>query len=319
MKKIAFLTAFVIAAITNCWAQESEVAIECHWGNISATLTTPEAGGDTAIVIVAGSGPTDRNGNSSMQLTTDCYKMLSEELSAEGFAVLRYDKRAIGRSPIPMTDIPDLTLDDYVDDAMQCVEYLRDMGYKRVFIAGHSEGGLIALIAANRGIAAEGLILLAAPGYPMDEILHTQLSAQLMPIYAELLAKSDDILRRLKAGERVAMEEIPLELISLFNPTVQPFLINCMQYDPQQLAKECTLPMLSITGGNDIQVSVDNGEAIARNATNGKHITFDNMTHVLKDWSSKNQMEQMYNVYTNAKLQLTTGLTSTIAEFINNI
>lgn len=319
MKKIVILAALVIATITHCWAGESEVTIKCHWGNISATLATPDNGSDTAIVIVAGSGPTDRNGNSSMQLVTDCYKSLSNELVAEGFAVLRYDKRAIGRSPIPATDIPNLILDDYVDDAIECIDYLRDMGYKRVFIAGHSEGGLIALIAANRNAKVDGLILLAAPGYPMDEILHTQLSAQLMPMYAGLLAKSDDIIRSLKAGEMVAIEEVPTELMSLYHPTIQPFLINSMQYDPATLAKGCSVPMLIITGGNDIQVSVDNGEVIAQNAPKAKHITFDKMTHVLKDWSSKNQMDQLINVYNNPQRPLTEGLTTTIAEFINNL
>ena len=319
MKKIAILALFILTTITHCWAGEEEVTIKCHWGNISATLATPDNGSDTAIVIVAGSGPTDRNGNSSMQLVTNCYQSLSNELVAEGFAVLRYDKRAIGRSPIPTADIPNLILDDYVDDAIQCVDYLHTMGYKRVIIAGHSEGGLIALIAANRSVAAKALVLLAAPGYPMDEILHTQLSAQLMPMYAGLLAKSDDIIRRLKAGERVAIEEVPAELMSLYHPTIQPFLINSMQYDPATLAKESTLPMLIITGGNDIQVSVDNGEVIAQNAPNAKHIIFDKMTHVLKDWSSNNQMDQLINVYNNPQRPLTEGLTTTISEFINNL
>lgn len=319
MKKIVILAALVIATITHCWAGESEVTIKCHWGNISATLATPNIDSDTAIVIVAGSGPTDRNGNSSMQLVTDCYKALSEELVAEGFAVLRYDKRAIGRSPIPAEDIPNLILDDYVDDAIQCVDYLHDIGYKRVLIAGHSEGGLIALIAANRGVDVDGLILLAAPGYPMDEILRTQLSAQLMPIYAGLFAKADKIICRLKAGERVDIEEVPTELMSLFHPTVQPFLISCMQYDPATLAKGYSAPMLVITGGNDIQVSTDNGEIIARNAPNAKHMTLDKMTHVLKDWSSRNQMDQLLNVYNNPQRPLTEGLTTTIVEFINNL
>lgn len=319
MKRIAILTVLIITTITHCWADEVDVTIKCHWGNISATLATPNIDSDTAIVIVAGSGPTDRNGNSSMQLVTDCYKALSKELVAEGFAVLRYDKRAIGRSPIPAEDIPNLILDDYVDDAIQCVDYLHDMGYKRVLIAGHSEGGLIALIAANRSVDVDGLILLAAPGYPMDEILRTQLSAQLMPIYAGLFAKADKIICRLKAGERVDIDEVPAELMALFNPTVQPFLINSMQYDPATLAKECSLPMLIITGGNDIQVSVDNGEVIAHNAPNAKHITFNEMTHVLKDWSSRDQMAQLINVYNNPQRPLTNGVTTTIVEFINNL
>ncbi|MBR5770975.1 MAG: hypothetical protein IKY20_05380, partial [Alistipes sp.] len=89
-------------------AQQREVVVECEWGNISATIDMPEEGGDTAVLIVAGSGPTDRNGNSGAGLNTFCYKMLGEVLAESGYAVMRYDKRGIGGSPIPAEDVPNL-------------------------------------------------------------------------------------------------------------------------------------------------------------------------------------------------------------------
>ena len=320
MKRLTILVVLLLSVtILSAQTTETEVDIKCDWGTLSATLAKPEAGSDTAIVIVAGSGPTDRNGNSALNLNTYCYKLLSDALVEDGYAVVRYDKRAIGQSVIPMEDIPNLLFDDYVDDVEVVVNYLRSEGFGRVIIAGHSEGGLIALVVANRGVKVDGLVLLAAPGYPMDQILRTQLRAQLMPQYMALMLQADVILRSLKAGKPYPDEKIAKELLSLFHSSVQPFIINTMQYDPQQLAKGVECPMLVVCGGNDIQVSPDNGEVIAKAAPNAQLVVFENMTHVMKDWASEDRLEQVVNVYVNSQLPLTEGLTSTISQFIANI
>lgn len=302
-------------------AVEQDVQIECKWGNLSATLAEPEAGSDTAIVIVAGSGPTDRNGNSALNLNSYCYKLLSDELVARGFAVLRYDKRAIGRSVIAQELIPNLVFDDFVDDAAECVKYLRGRGFKRVIMAGHSEGGLISLVVATQRKEAvlDGVVLLCAPGYSMDVILRQQLSAQLMPSYMGLMFMADTIITKLKRGDSVAEKDIPKELLSLFHPVVQPFLISNMQYDPEALARGCELPMLVVTGGNDIQVSVDNGTRIVAAAPNAKHLTFEKMTHVLKDFGSKDRVEQLMGIYVNSQAPITDGVTASIAEFVMQV
>ena len=77
--------------------------------------------------------------------------------------------------------------------------------------------------------------------------------------------------------------------------------------------------MLVVCGGNDIQVSPDNGEVIAKAAPNAQLVVFENMTHVMKDWASEDRLEQVVNVYVNSQLPLTEGLTSTISQFIANI
>ena len=320
MKRLTILLALLLST-TMLFAQtsEREVDLKCDWGELSATLAVGEAGSDTAVVIVAGSGPTDRNGNSALNLNTYCYKLLSDALVEDGYAVVRYDKRAIGQSTIPMEDVPSLLFDDYVDDVEVVVNYLRSEGFERVVIAGHSEGGLIALVVANRGVKVDGLVLLAAPGYPMDQILRTQLQAQLMPQYMALMLQADVVLRSLKAGKPYPDEKIAKELLPLFHSSIQPFLINNMQYDPQQLAKGVECPMLVVCGGNDIQVSRDNGEVIAKAAPNAKLLVFENMTHVMKDWATNDRLEQLVSVYVNSQLPLTEGLTSAISQFIANI
>ena len=301
-------------------AQQREVVVECEWGNISATRDMPDAGRNTAVLIVAGSGPTDRNGNSGAGLNTYSYKMLGETLAHSGYAVMRYDKRGIGGSPIPAEDIPSLVFEDYIDDARACAKFLRAEGFERVIVAGHSEGGLIALqLAAEEACCLDGVVLLCAPGYNMAEILNFQLSQQLVPAYMGLMVKSTAIINSLKAGRMVAQEDIPAELMSLFHPTVQPFIISNMRYEPTELAAKCRVPMLIVSGGRDIQVSVSNGERLHGANPAAEHRIFENMTHVLKDADTSDRMMQIMSIYTNANLAITEALAPAIVEFINNI
>lgn len=301
-------------------AQQREVVVECEWGNISATIDMPDAGSNTAVLIVAGSGPTDRNGNSGAGLNTYSYKMLGEALAESGYAVMRYDKRGIGGSPIPAEDIPSLVFEDYIDDARACAKFLRAEGFERVVVAGHSEGGLIALqLAAEEACCLDGVVLLCAPGYNMAEILNFQLSQQLVPAYMGLMVKSTAIINSLKAGRMVAQEDIPAELMSLFHPTVQPFIISNMRYEPTELAAKCRVPMLIVSGGRDIQVSVSNGERLHGANPAAEHRMFENMTHVLKDADTSDRMMQVMGIYTNANLAITETLAPAIVEFINNI
>lgn len=319
MMRLLLSIVAMVSAIFSGLAQEREVVIACDWGDISATLSTPVEGSDVAVLIVAGSGPTDRNGNSGQALNTYAYKMLSDELVNGGVAVLRYDKRAIGRSTLndPAT-IPNLVFDDFVDDAVRCVDYLRGEGFKRVIVAGHSEGGEIALHMALRDdVVVDGLVLLCCPGFSMDQILTAQLSAQLVPQYMGLMATATNIMKRIKRGETVPVESIPQELISLFHPSVQRFLCSSMAFDPAELMSRVEQPTLIISGGRDIQVSKSNAERLIAKAKNGTHRHFEQMTHILKDADTNDRIQQLLGVYTNANLALTEGVSDTILDYIN--
>ena len=316
--KALYVMLFLLCA-TVASAAEREVEVVCDWGKISATLCVPDGGAKTAVVIVAGSGPTDRNGNSGYNLTTWAYKLLSDELVEQGYAVLRYDKRGIGLSTMDMSKASELTFDDYVDDARRCVDFLRSEGFERVVVAGHSEGGTIALCLASEGCGVDGITLLSAPGYAIDAILMRQLSAQLMPQYMGLMVTATDIIQRIKRGEEVPLERIPKELISLFHPSVQRFLATSMAYDPAELMAKVECPVLIISGGRDIQVSVDNGERLAASSKGAKHRIFPNMSHVLKDAESGDRIEQLVSVYVNSQLPLTEGLSTAITDFLATI
>lgn len=317
MRKFFVVILLQMAFATLALAQEREVSIAAEWGSISATLALPDEGVTTAALIVAGSGPTDRNGNSSLQLNTYAYKMLSDELVEGGFAVLRYDKRGLPLSAAPTELMLNVVFSDYVDDAALCVDYLRDMGYDRVVVVGHSEGGQIALELALRSeLGVDGVVLLSAAGYPMETILMRQLSAQLMPSYVGLMVAATDIIQRLKRGENIAEESIPKELLSLFHPAVQPFVRSNLTTDPQELISRVEQPALIISGGRDIQVSVDNAERLVERAKRGKHISFENMCHTLKDTATSDRIEQLMSVYINSQLPLSDGLAAAVVEFM---
>ena len=318
MKKLLLSIMMMASAICAATAQEREVIIACDWGDIYATLNTPVDGSDVAVLIVAGSGPTDRNGNSGSSLKAYTYKMLSDNLVKGGIAVLRYDKRAIGSSRVnDPTTIPNVVFEDFVDDAARCVDFLRGEGFKRVVVAGHSEGGEIALhLALREDVVVDGLVLLCCPGYPMDQILSAQLSAQLVPQYLGLMVTATTLMQRIKAGEMVPVESIPQELLSLFHPSVQPFLCSSMAFDPAELMSRVEQPTLVISGGRDIQVTKENAERLMAGAKCGEHIHFEQMTHILKDADTNDRIQQLVSVYVNANLPLTEGLSEAIVKFV---
>lgn len=310
-----------VLSVGLAYGAEEEVVVETPWGLLSATLSSPEQGSDVVALLVAGSGPTDRNGNSGYGLNSWCYKMLSDELVEKGVAVMRYDKRGVGQSRLnDPTSVGDVLFEDFVDDASACVAYLRSRGFERVVVIGHSEGGEIAQhLALRDDVAIDCIVLLCSPGYSMDSILLTQLSAQLVPHHIGLMVTATNIINAIKRGESVAEERVPKELMSLFHPSVQKFLHSSMAFDPQRLMAEITLPALIVSGGRDVQVSVDNGQRLMEVAQRGRYANFENMCHVLKDAPSSDRVEQLMGVYTNSQQPLSQGLSKTIADFITNI
>jgi hypothetical protein len=151
----------------------------------------------------------------------------------------------------------------------------------------------------------------------MAEILNYQLSQQLVPVYMGLMVKSTNIISSLKVGKMVAQEDIPSELIGLFHPMVQPFLISNMRYEPTELAAQCRVPMLIVSGGRDVQVSLANGKRILEAQPAAEHVVFENMTHVLKDADTSDRVMQVMSIYTNANLSLTEALAPSISKFLN--
>src|SRR5688572_16843087 len=150
---------------------------------IPGTLVHPASGKGPGLLLLAGNGPTDRDWNSPLLPGKNgSARLLAEALAARGMTVLRFDKAYSGRNPgVP---IADLTLDTYRDEASAALDLLRsrpEVDPARVFVAGHSEGGIHATrLAESRGDRIRGLILISAPGRSMREILEVQLQQNVL-------------------------------------------------------------------------------------------------------------------------------------------
>jgi len=293
-------------------AAEEPMVLRTAGCELQGTLLAPDNASRTVALIIAGSGPTDRNGNNNMGMKTEAYHLLADSLAAHGYASLRYDKRGIAASATPDITEEQLTFEAYIEDAVAWAEQLAaDPRFDRVVLLGHSEGALIALAAAKRTDAVCGVATLAGPGEPLDATLRRQLAQQPEAIRKECCA----ILDTLKSG-RMAAQPSPA-LYALFRPSVQPYLISQLKYDPAEEARTLTKPLLIIQGTTDIQIPVDNADRLAAAAPDARKVIIEGMNHVLKCCESTSTQAQMF-VYINDTIALAPGLTETLAGFLGS-
>ena len=310
----------LLAAPLAATAAERPVQLARDFGTLYGTLRTPDDGASTVVLLVAGSGPTDRDGNNPLGVGAGTYKLLAEALDEAGIASLRYDKRAIGSSRLDdASTLADLTFDMYVDDAAALADYLAGEGFGRVVVAGHSEGALIALCAAQRTGSIAAGVSLAGTAYPIDEVLRIQLARQLAPARMDLLVEAEEILARLRQGERVDMTYRARELQPLFNASVQRFLITQMRHDPQREIRAVACPVLVVGGDNDLQVPADHAEALATAQPRARKVVVAGMTHTLKHSDDRTLAGQIRTVYADASLPLAEGLVEPIVAFIGGL
>lgn len=300
-------------------AGERPWRLDRDFGTLFGSLRTPDAGSGTAVLLIAGSGPTDRDGNSPLGVGAATYRLLAEALEEAGIASLRYDKRAIGASRLEdPSRLDSLRFEEYIDDAAACAEALRAEGFRRVVLAGHSEGSLIAFAAARR-CGADAVVSLSGAGYPLDEVLLTQLAVQLIPARIDLYMEAQRIVARLKQGERVEMTYRPRELYALFNPGVQPFLISQMQYDPCREVRALTVPVLLVGGDNDLQIKPDNLDALAAAQPRAARLLVAGMAHTLKCTGERTLDGQMRSVYADPSIPLPPELVEALVAFIRGL
>jgi uncharacterized protein len=270
-------------------------------------LSVPNA--SDVLVLIPGSGPTDRNGNSPQGLQTNTYKLIAEELQKLGIASIRIDKRGMFGSAKAIVDPNAVTIEDYASDAKIWITKTKDYA-PCVWLAGHSEGGLVALVASQGSADICGVVLLAAPGRPLAAIMREQLRAN--PANAPILDEAEAIITDLEAGKPRDEASISAPLQPLFNASIQPFLINLFSYDPAKLAETLAKPTLILDGDADIQVSLKDGDALKAAAPNAQRITLKGATHVLK----QDVPGDPYATYTKPELPLHAELIPAIMNFI---
>ncbi len=257
-------------------ARSSELRLVTTTGVIHGTLDVPSRTPVPVVLIIPGSGPTDRNGNSS-QVRANAYELLAAALAANSIASVRYDKRGVGASAAAMAAERDLRFETYVNDAAAWLRRLRSDGrFSRIVVAGHSEGSLVGMIAVQRG-PADGFVSLEGAGRPAAAVLREQLKPKLPPA---LYAQADGIIAQLDQGHAVA--HVPAELVPLFRPSVQPYLISWFRFDPAVEIAKVGPPVTIVQGTADVQVSVADAEALARARPSARLVIVGGMNHVLK-------------------------------------
>jgi len=313
MMKVFAFSAVLLASIASAAEQPTE--LKTPTGTIHGTLLVP----DTAkppmpiVLLIAGSGPTDRNGNSAaLPGRNDSLKMLAEGLAAKGIASLRYDKRGIAESRSAMTAEKNLRFETYIDDAVAWAKRLKkDPRFSKVVVVGHSEGALIGAVAAQKSGAA-GYVSIAGLARPADLVIRGQLMGKLPP---DLRETSDKILEALKYGNTI--DDVPPSLAALYRPSVQPYLISWFRYDPLEQVKKLTIPVLIVQGTTDIQVSVDDARALAAAKPEAKLEIIEGMNHVMK----KVEMDQGKQVasYGDPSLPVDPRLVDAIVGFVLDV
>jgi hypothetical protein len=296
------------------FAEAKEVELNTATGILYGTLETPESlSSPLVILIISGSGPTDRDGNiQGLQGKNNSLKYLAEALASKGVASLRFDKRGIGKSASSAAREEELRFETYIDDVIAWLNYLEQQGnYSQCFVLGHSEGSLIGMVAAQRA-NVRGFISMSGAGRPAPELMIQQTRKQLPP---DLMRETERILSELKAGR--AVESPPPALNVLFRESVQPYLISWFKYEPAKEIAKLDIPALIIQGSTDIQISVDDAKMLKNGSKRARLIIIEGMNHLLK--RVPNDVQKQLASYGDPSLLVSEELVNEILGFINPI
>ena len=306
MKK-TILFILIVFVSTFFQAQEETITLQTSAGNIEGTLLLPSVEKPTIALIIAGSGPTDRDGNSG-GLKMNYLKMLAEGLYENNIASIRYDKRGIGASVMPGLKEDDLTFSDFISDAELWMDKIMDDSrFGDIVVIGHSEGSLIGMI-ASQNKQPNKIISIAGPGITMLATIRRQLKDQ--PPY--ILSMSEPILEKLEKGQTV--DSVPPLLNSLFRQSVQNYLISVSKYDPLVEISKLKCPVMIVQGTTDIQIEVLDAEKLAESNKNSKLLIIEGMNHILKE-APENRLLNI-QTYGNPDLKIKEGLVDSISKYI---
>ena len=279
-------------------------------GNLAGTLILPTNGKVFKLVVIhAGSGPTDRNGNIGNVLKANSYRLIAEALSKQNIATLLIDKRGVGKSMGAMKSEASIRFDDYADDLADWISFIKkDKRIGKIFIAGHSEGSLVGMIAAQKE-KVDGYISISGAGESIDKIITWQF-AQKSPKIADVV---DSLLSRMRNKQKI--DTVPPYLLSILRPSVQPYILSWMLHDPCADIKKLTVPILILQGTTDIQVEVKQAEMLKACKPSATLKIVTGMNHILKEAP----IDRTKNIatYSDGTLPIMPGLVDLITAFVN--
>jgi hypothetical protein len=260
--------------------------------NLAGTLTLPKEGGRfPAVVLITGSGYHDRN---ESLMGHRPFLILADFLTRQGIAVLRFDDRGVGGSSGNKTTSTD---EDLTEDILAAVEWLKqrsDIDPKHIGLIGHSDGGIIASLAAVRAPEVAFIVLMAGPGVPMNKLLQTQameiarangLNGESVSLFCRYQSRAYDILKHQPDDQLAekALRELWDEAVKnftvdernrlglddagksgLIKSMLTPWFRNILSYNPGSTLVKVRCPVLALNGEKDLQVlSKDNLSGIA--------------------------------------------------------
>ena len=282
---------------------------------LHGTLEGELAQGTPAVLIIPGSGPTDRDGNSPLGITAQSYQLLAEALARKGIASVRVDKRGMFASAAAIPDPNDVTVADYVADIESWSATMAERtGGQCVWLLGHSEGGLHTMAAAAKDPSRYcGLILVASPGVNVADVIRAQLAAN--PANAPIMEQVDTIIAKLKAGESVPADEMHPGLLPLFGPQVQGFVGSMFRHEPSELIAKHDLPVLIVNGREDLQTPASDAQILAEARPDATLVLLDGVNHVLKLVPEGDRAANVAS-YGNPDLPIALGVPEAIAIFV---
>src|SRR5580692_6312807 len=304
--RVRIVTALAILSLgamaVNASAEETKIRV----GFIDAVLTVPpDVERPPVVLLIAGSGSTDHDGNGP-QAKPATLKKLSEQLVARKIATLRYDKRGAGGWKPEFGRPQDFRFKDFVEDAFALVNYLRGSGkFSQVSVAGHSEGGLVAILTARR-VPIDRLVLLTTAARRQGDLVKAQLEKKLTPDKLQPIVKAIDAMM---AGQIV--DPPPQGL--LIAPSMQPGIASAFVEDPIDPLKQIDRPTLIIGGGRDLQVARLDFIALSAASPLAKTAWLPDMNHVLVDVTDEEDNMAAYN---QPERPLDTGLVDSVLNFV---
>lgn len=313
MLRVLLLSLSLFTGLVNAAVLQRPVSLDTGHGELYGSMLLPKSAQPVPVVlIISGSGPTDRDGNNPDGGRNDSLKRLAWVLAKHNIASVRYDKRGVAASLAATPDERNLTLDAYVADAVAWGKQLKaDTRLGQLIVLGHSEGALIASLAAAQ-LDAAGVISISGTARPVDQVLRQQLSYRLPPA---LMVRSNELLDSLKAGQ--VDNDVPPALQVIFRPSVQPYLITLFREDPAAAFARLKIPALIIQGSNDIQVSVDDARVLKAAKPDAQLTLIDGMNHVLR--IVPNDLKRQLASYKDPQLPLAAELGRSIISFIDGL
>lgn len=308
---LALLSSWVVVTFAR---EKSNIEAPGPHGPLKGLILSPEkSDAKTIVLIIPGSGPTDLDGNGPY-IKSSTYKLMAEGLAKAGMASVRIDKRGMFSSAAAILDANKVTVADYADDVQAWIDVIKKRTTSScVWVLGHSEGGLVALVASQKPENICGLVLAASPGRSLSDLLRDQLKT-----YAktkQVLEQGRAAIDALEAGKRVDTADMHPALKPIFRAEVQGFIISLMSIKPAVLLAAFKKPVLILQGQRDLQVEKSHADVLKKANPAAKLVLLADVNHVFKTVESDDRKAN-FLTYANPHLPLATGVVEVIVKFI---